>query len=154
MGVRAAAGTLGGVVGLYRDESNELTEHPLTPHGLKQETVAGCLALLREHFPKPVEDILNKLEHGENLNREHPLLWLRNWLMNFATRWGLKVELADMTDADAIRRPVRPGQSNTARTDNPATPSGAATDSAAAAAIAPPAGPRSQSGEGPRAEQG
>jgi hypothetical protein len=42
----------------------------------------------------------------------HPkvMYWsLRNWLMGFATHWGLQVELIDMTDPAAVEAALRPG---------------------------------------------
>ncbi len=83
------------------------------------------------------------LDPGDHVVGPKVMYWsLRNWLMTFATRWGLEVELADMTDADAIRRAVRPGKTKLVWTENPANPMWDVTDLAAAAEIAHAAGAR------------
>jgi cystathionine gamma-synthase len=67
---------------------------------------------------------------------------LRNWLMNFATQWGLVVELVDMTDPEAVRAAVRPGSTRLVWIETPANPLWTITDIAATAAIAHAAGAR------------
>ena len=65
---------------------------------------------------------------------------LRNWLMNFATHWGLKVELIDMTDPAAVRAAMQPGKTRLVWVETPANPLWSITDIAATAAIAHAAG--------------
>ena len=44
------------------------------------------------------------LAPGDHVLAPKVMYWsLRNWLMNFATQWGLRVEFIDMTDIDALR---------------------------------------------------
>jgi cystathionine gamma-synthase len=67
---------------------------------------------------------------------------LRNWLLNFATRWGLQVELVDMTDPAAVQAAIRPGHTRLVWVETPANPLWTVTDIAATAAIAHAAGAR------------
>jgi cystathionine gamma-synthase len=65
---------------------------------------------------------------------------LRNWLADFATRWGLQVEFIDMTEADELRRAVQPGRTRLVWIESPANPMWGVTDLAACCAIAHAAG--------------
>jgi cystathionine gamma-synthase len=65
---------------------------------------------------------------------------LRNWLMNFATHWGLKVELIDMTDPAAVQSAIQPGRTKLVWVETPANPLWSITDIAATASIAHAAG--------------
>jgi cystathionine gamma-synthase len=67
---------------------------------------------------------------------------LRNWLMNFATAWGLKVELIDMTDPAVVRAALQPGKTKLVWIETPANPLWTITDIAATAALAHAAGAR------------
>ena len=60
--------------------------------------------------------------------------------MNEATRWGLKVDLVDMTDLDAVRAAVRPGATKLIWIETPSNPLWSLTDIAATAEIAHTAG--------------
>jgi cystathionine gamma-synthase len=65
---------------------------------------------------------------------------LRHWLVNEAPRYGYRVTLADMSDLDAVRAAVRPGETRLLWTETPANPLWTITDLAAVAAIAHAAG--------------
>jgi len=65
---------------------------------------------------------------------------LRNWLMGFATSWGLDVELIDMTDPAAVQAALRPGATKLVWVETPANPLWTVTDIAATAALAHEAG--------------
>jgi cystathionine gamma-synthase len=67
---------------------------------------------------------------------------LRNWLVNFATTWGLQVELIDMTDPAAVRAALKPGKTKLVWIETPANPLWTITDIAATAALAHAAGAR------------
>jgi cystathionine gamma-synthase len=53
---------------------------------------------------------------------------LRNWLMNFATEWGLDVELIDMTSPAAVGAALRPGRTALVWIETPANPLWTVTD--------------------------
>jgi cystathionine gamma-synthase len=81
------------------------------------------------------------LKPGDHVLAPKVMYWsLRNWLMNFATQWGLRVELVDMTDPVALRAAIRHGETRLVWIETPANPLWSITDIAATAAIAHDAG--------------
>jgi cystathionine gamma-synthase len=65
---------------------------------------------------------------------------LRNWLMTFATQWGLQVELIDMDAPAAVMAALRPGKTRLVWVESPANPLWTVTDIAATARAAHAAG--------------
>jgi cystathionine gamma-synthase len=65
---------------------------------------------------------------------------LRNWLMGFATDWGLDVELIDMTSPAAVAAALRPGKTAMVWIETPANPLWTVTDIAETARLAHAAG--------------
>jgi cystathionine gamma-synthase len=87
--------------------------------------------------------VFQSLAPGDHVLAPKVMYWsLRNWLMNFATQWGLKVELIDMTDPAALRAALKPGQTKLVWIETPANPLWSITDIAASAALAHAAGAR------------
>jgi len=87
--------------------------------------------------------VFQSLAPGDHVLAPKVMYWsLRNWLMTFATQWGLKVELIDITDAAAVRASLRPGQTKLVWIETPANPLWTITDIAATAALAHAAGAR------------
>jgi len=87
--------------------------------------------------------VFQSLAPGDHVLAPKVMYWsLRNWLMNFATPWGLRVELIDMTDPAAVRAALRPGQTKLVWIETPANPLWTITDIAATAALAHAAGAR------------
>ena len=85
--------------------------------------------------------VFQALAPGDHVLAPKVMYWsLRNWLMNFATRWGLDVELIDMTDPLAVRDRLRPGKTRLVWVETPANPMWSVTDIAATAEIAHAAG--------------
>jgi cystathionine gamma-synthase len=85
--------------------------------------------------------VFQALSPGDHVLAPKVMYWsLRNWLMNFATHWGLKVELIDMTDPAAVQAAIRPGKTKLVWVETPANPLWTVTDIAATAAIAHAAG--------------
>jgi cystathionine gamma-synthase len=81
------------------------------------------------------------LSPGDHVVAPKVMYWsLRAWLLEFATRWGLRVELVDTTDLAALEAAVRPGETRLVWVETPANPLWSVTDIAAAAAIAKKAG--------------
>jgi cystathionine gamma-synthase len=77
------------------------------------------------------------LKPGDHVLAPKVMYWsLRNWLVNFATPWGLDVELVDMTDPAAVRAAIQCGQTRLVWVETPANPLWSITDIAATAAIA------------------
>ena len=83
------------------------------------------------------------LAPGDHVVAPRVMYWsLRNWLTGFATHWGLRVELADTADPDALRAAVRPGETRLVWIETPANPLWTVTDISRAAEIAHAAGAR------------
>jgi cystathionine gamma-synthase len=85
--------------------------------------------------------VFQALAPGDHVLAPKVMYWsLRNWLMTFATRWGLTVEFIDMTDADALRAAVQPGRTRLVWIETPANPLWSITDIATSCEIAHAAG--------------
>jgi cystathionine gamma-synthase len=77
------------------------------------------------------------LKPGNHVIAPKVMYWsLRNWLMNFATQWGLQVEFIDMSDLSELKRSMRFGKTKLVWIETPANPLWTITDIAAAAEIA------------------
>jgi cystathionine gamma-synthase len=85
--------------------------------------------------------VFQALAPGDHVVAPKVMYWsLRNWLMNFATHWGLQVEFIDMADAAEVERAVRPGKTKLVWIESPANPLWTITDIAHASAVAHRAG--------------
>jgi len=85
--------------------------------------------------------VFQALAPGDHVLAPKVMYWsLRNWLMNFATHWGLQVELIDMSDPAAVQAAIRPGKTKLVWVETPANPLWTITDIAVTAAIAHGAG--------------
>jgi len=85
--------------------------------------------------------VFQALAPGNHVLVPKVMYWsLRNWLANFATHWGLRVEFIDMASVDALRRAVQPGKTRLVWIETPANPLWSITDIAAACEIAHAAG--------------
>ena len=87
--------------------------------------------------------VFQSLAPGDHVLAPKVMYWsLRNWLVNFATTWGLQVELIDMTDPATVRAALKPGKTKLVWIETPANPLWTITDIAATAALAHAAGAR------------
>lgn len=87
--------------------------------------------------------VFQALQPGDHVVVPQVMYWaLRGWLLDFATRWGLTVQIVDMGDTDALRAAVRPGETKLVWVETPANPLWTITDLTAAAEIAHAAGAR------------
>ncbi|KPF50362.1 cystathionine gamma-synthase [beta proteobacterium AAP121] len=85
--------------------------------------------------------VFQALQPGDHVLAPQVMYWsLRNWLMTFATGWGLQVELIDMSDPATVQAALRPGQTKLVWIETPANPLWTVTDIAATAALAHQAG--------------
>ena len=85
--------------------------------------------------------VFQGLRPGDHVLAPKVMYWsLRNWLMGFATSWGLDVELIDMTDPAVVQAALRPGATKLVWVETPANPLWTVTDIAATAALAHEAG--------------
>jgi len=87
--------------------------------------------------------VFQALAPGDHVLAPKVMYWsLRNWLMNFATHWGLQVELIDMTDPRIVQSALRPGKTRLVWVETPANPLWSITDIAATAVLCKAAGAR------------
>ena len=101
----------------------------------------GTEALLFSSGMSAATACVMALEPGDHIVASAVMYWaLRNWLLNDAARWGLKVDLVETDDPENIRRAVQPGRTKLVWIETPSNPLWTITDIAAAAAIAHEAG--------------
>ncbi|ACA15930.1 Cystathionine gamma-synthase [Methylobacterium sp. 4-46] len=87
--------------------------------------------------------VFGALDPGDHVVAPSVMYWaLRRWLLQEATRWGLKVDLVATDDLDALRAAVVPGRTKLVWLETPSNPLWTITDIAAAAEIAHAAGAR------------
>jgi len=80
---------------------------------------------------------------GDHVLAPKVMYWsLRNWLMGFATEWGLAVELIDMDSPQAVAAALRPGRTKLVWIETPANPLWTVTDIAHTCTLARAAGAR------------
>ena len=85
--------------------------------------------------------VFQALAPGDHVLAPKVMYWsLRNWLMNFATHWGLRVEFIDMADPAEVRRAIQPGRTKLVWIETPANPLWTITDIAVTCGIAHAAG--------------
>jgi cystathionine gamma-synthase len=83
------------------------------------------------------------LKPGDHVLAPKVMYWLlRSWLLGFATNWGLRVELVDMTNLAAVKAALRAGETKLIWTETPANPTWDVTDLAAMSEIAKRVGAR------------
>lgn len=81
------------------------------------------------------------LAPGDHVVVHRVIYWgLRGWLEDFCGRWGVELELADLTDPEELRRRVRPGETKLVWIETPSNPLWEVLDIATLAAIAREAG--------------
>ena len=103
----------------------------------------GAEALLFASGMAAATVLFQALEPRDHVVAPEIMYWaLRKWLLETATRWGLRVDLVDMTDPDKVRAVMRPGMTKLVWVETPANPSWDITDLAAVAGIAHEAGAR------------
>jgi cystathionine gamma-synthase len=101
----------------------------------------GAQALLFASGMAAATAVFQALQPGDHVLAPKVMYWsLRNWLMGFASEWGLQVELVDMDRPDAVRSALRPGRTKLVWAETPANPLWNVTDIAATAALAHEAG--------------
>jgi cystathionine gamma-synthase len=83
------------------------------------------------------------LKPGDHIVAPKVMYWsLRNWIIAFARQWGIAADLVDMSDLDALKRVMRPGQTKFVWAETPANPLWDVSDISAVAEIAHASGAR------------
>jgi len=97
----------------------------------------GHQALLFASGMAAATAVFQALSPGDHVLAPKVMYWsLRNWLMTFATGWGLDVELIDMHEPATVQAALRPGQTKLVWIETPANPLWTLTDIAATAQAA------------------
>ena len=111
------------------------------PEAVLNALEGGHQALLFASGMAAATAVFQALQPGDHVLAPQVMYWsLRNWLMTFATTWGLQVELIDMTSPAAVQAALRPGQTKLVWIETPANPLWTVTDIAATAQLAHAAG--------------
>jgi len=101
----------------------------------------GHQALLFASGMAAATAVFQALKPGDHVLAPKVMYWsLRNWLMGFATEWGLEIELIDMTSPAAVAAALRPGRTALVWIETPANPLWTVTDIAETARLAHAAG--------------
>ncbi|MEI7606298.1 MAG: aminotransferase class V-fold PLP-dependent enzyme [Rhodospirillaceae bacterium] len=107
------------------------------------ELEGGAAAALFASGSAAASALFLALDPGDHVIIPPVMYWsLRTWLLTFATRWGLAVEVVDPADLDAVRAAVRAGKTKLIWVETPANPLWSISDIAALATIAHGAGAR------------
>ncbi|WP_417655852.1 trans-sulfuration enzyme family protein [Pseudidiomarina aestuarii] len=107
------------------------------------ELEQGHEALLFSSGMAAATAVFQGLQPGDHVLAPQVMYWaLRNWLLNYATRWGLEIELINMTDVSAVERHLRPGETKLVWLETPGNPLWTISDIAAIAKVAKAAGAR------------
>ena len=113
------------------------------PERLLSHLEGGAAAMLFSSGMAAATAVFLALRPGDHVVAPKVMYWgLRHWLMGFATEWGLKVELVDAGDLNAIKAALRPGKTKLLWLESPANPTWVVTDIAAAAELGRKAGAR------------
>ncbi len=101
----------------------------------------GHQALLFASGMAAATAVFQSFKPGDHVLAPKVMYWsLRNWLLGFASDWGLVVELVDMSDPAALQAAIRPGKTKLVWIETPANPLWTVTDIAATANAAHAAG--------------
>jgi cystathionine gamma-synthase len=103
----------------------------------------GAASLVYSSGMSAATAVFLALQPGDHVIVPPVFYWaLRNWLMDWATRWGLKVETVDTTQPALVAAAVKPGATKLIWIETPANPTLAVNDIAALAEVAKKAGAR------------
>ena len=81
------------------------------------------------------------LKPGDHVVAPIVMYWaLRNWFLNFATDWGLRIDFVDMTDLNAVAAAIKPKQTKLVWLETPGNPMWTISDIAAISELAKSAG--------------
>jgi cystathionine gamma-synthase len=107
------------------------------PEALLNALEGGAAAALYSSGMAAATSVFLALKPGDHVVAPKVMYWgLRNWLMTYATEWGLQVELVDMIDLAAVKKAMRSGKTKLVWVETPSNPMWDITDLAAVAEIA------------------
>ena len=101
------------------------------------ELEGGSAALLFSSGMAAAMAIVQSLQPGDRIVAPKVMYWgLRNWLIKFCDKWGLRLDLFDTADPDALAKTVDKGKTKLVWIETPCNPTWDVIDIAAAAEIA------------------
>lgn len=101
------------------------------------ELEGGSAALLFSSGMAAAMAIVQSLQPGDRIVAPNVMYWgLRNWLIKFCENWGLRLDLFDTADPDALAKTVDKGKTKLVWIETPCNPTWDVIDIAAAAEIA------------------
>ncbi len=101
------------------------------------ELEGGSAALLFSSGMAAAMAIVQSLQPGDRIVAPKVMYWgLRNWLIKFCENWGLRLDLFDTADPDALAKTVDKGKTKLVWIETPCNPTWDVIDIAAAAEIA------------------
>lgn len=104
---------------------------------------AGTDALLFASGMAAAVAVFQALRPGDHVLAPTVMYWaLRNWLLGYASEWGLQVELVDMTDLPAVAAALQPNKTALVWLETPGNPLWTISDIAAISQLAKAAGAR------------
>ena len=125
--------------GYARDENPSF----LTAERLLAELEGGAEGLLFSSGMSAASTIVQSLRPGDHVVIPKVMYWgLRNWMVDFCTRWGIDLEQYDLSDPDDLASTVRAGQTALVWIETPCNPTWDVIDIETAAEVAHGAGAR------------
>ena len=125
--------------GYARDENPSF----LTAERLLAELEGGAEGLLFSSGMSAAITIVQSLRPGDHVVIPKVMYWgLRNWMVDFCTRWGIDLEQYDLSDPDDLASTVRAGQTALVWIETPCNPTWDVIDIETAAEVAHGAGAR------------
>lgn len=101
------------------------------------ELEGGSAALLFSSGMAAAMAVVQSLQPGDRIVAPKVMYWgLRNWLIKFCEHWGLRLDLFDTADPDALAKTVDKGKTKLVWIETPCNPTWDVIDIAAAAEIA------------------
>ena len=101
------------------------------------ELEGGSAALLFSSGMAAAMAIVQSLQPGDRIVAPKVMYWgLRNWLIKFCENWGLRLDLFDTANPDALAKTVDKGKTKLVWIETPCNPTWDVIDIAAAAEIA------------------
>lgn len=101
------------------------------------ELEGGSAALLFSSGMAAAMAVVQSLQPGDRIVAPKIMYWgLRNWLIKFCEHWGLRLDLFDTADPDALAKTVDKGKTKLVWIETPCNPTWDVIDIAAAAEIA------------------
>ena len=120
---------------IYGRPDNETVHEAQAVLAMLEEAKAG--ALLFGSGMAAATAVFQALSPGDHVVASKVMYWaLRAWLLNEATRWGIKVDFVETDDLAALKAAVKSGATKLGWIETPSNPLWTITDIAGAAEIA------------------